>query len=157
MAGLPNGTSPRVDTHQPVLSRPALQSQTSNSVPSTPYQRPRDLSRRFSRSPSPRRNLSNQSPRSVASEAVGGANGSLRGAPVFCKFETADEYRKRRMPYLDGGDQELAPPKKEPRRTLDPHEQDKLSGDMRELYDRLLPSQQSEQIVRNWCRSWIVY
>lgn len=30
--------------------------------------------------------------------------------------------------------------KEEPKKTLDPHEDDKLSGDMRELYDRLQPS-----------------
>jgi DNA polymerase sigma len=28
---------------------------------------------------------------------------------------------------------------------LDPHEEEKLSGDMRELYDRLLPTPESEQ------------
>jgi DNA polymerase sigma len=30
--------------------------------------------------------------------------------------------------------------KEEPKKTLNPHEDDKLSGDMRELYDRLLPN-----------------
>lgn len=30
--------------------------------------------------------------------------------------------------------------KEEPKKALDPHEDDKLSGDMRELYDRLQPS-----------------
>lgn len=63
----------------------------------------------------------------------------------MCKFESGDEFRKRRMPYVDGGDQELGPPKKEPKNTLSPDEQSKLSGDMRELYDRLLPSQESEE------------
>lgn len=126
------------------MSRPGLHAQSSNSVPSTPFQKPRDLTRRFSRSPSPNRGLSNQSPRSVASEAVGNKATAHRGAPVVCKFETGDEIRKRRMPYIDGGDQELGPPKKEPKRTLTPNEQDKLSGDMRELYDRLLPSEESE-------------
>lgn len=128
--------------------RPAFQSQHSNSVPSTPYQQPRDL-RFHSRSPSPHRGLSNQSPRSVASEAVGtGQNGSLRGAPaapVVCKFETGPEFRKRRIPYVDGGEKELGPPKKELKKTLEPDEQSKLSGDMRELYDRLLPSDESEE------------
>ncbi|KAF2164672.1 hypothetical protein M409DRAFT_56485 [Zasmidium cellare ATCC 36951] len=126
------------------MPRPGLHAQSSNSVPSTPFQRPRDLTRRFSRSPSPNRGLSNQSPRSVASEAVGNKATLHRGAPVICKFESGQEYRKRRMPYNEGGDQELRPPKKEPKRTLTPNEQDKLSGDMRELYDRLLPSQESE-------------
>lgn len=63
----------------------------------------------------------------------------------MCKFESGEEFRKRRMPYVDGGDQELSPPKKEPKKTLNPDERDKLSGDMRELYDRLLPSQESEE------------
>jgi len=127
--------------------RPQLQNQHSNSVPSTPYQQPRDL--RFpSRSPSPHRGLGYQSPRSVASEAVQGQNGVPRGVPstpAVCKFETAPEYRKRRMPYVDGGEKELGPPKKELKKTLDPVEEGKLSGDMRELYDRLLPSEESEQ------------
>lgn len=64
--------------------------------------------------------------------------------PVVCKFETAPEFRKRRVPYIEDGDKELAPPEKKPKANLEPHEEDKLSGDMRELYDRLLPSEQSE-------------
>ena len=36
-------------------------------------------------------------------------------------------------------------PKKEPKTALEPDEHEKLSGDMRELYDRLLPSQESEE------------
>lgn len=128
--------------------RPQLQTQHSNSVPSTPYQQPRDI-RFSSRSPSPHRGLANQSPRSVASEAVGqGQNGSQRvppQGPVVCKFETGPEFRKRRIPYIDGGDQELGPPKKELKKTLEPEEEKKLSGDMRELYDRLLPSDESEE------------
>lgn len=128
--------------------RPQLQTQHSNSVPSTPYQQPRDL-RFHSRSPSPHRGLGNQSPRSVASEAVGqGQNGTQRvppAAPTFCKFEAGAEFRKRRIPYIDGGDQELGPPAKEPKKSLEPEEESKLSGDMRELYDRLLPSDESEE------------
>ena len=34
----------------------------------------------------------------------------------------------------------LDQPKEEPKKTLDPHEHNKLTGDMRELYDRLQPS-----------------
>lgn len=127
--------------------RPPVQSQLSSSVPSTPYQQPRDL--RFpSRSPSPRRTLGSHSPRSVVSEAIEPSimNGApLRQiAPVVCKFETGPEPRKRRIPYVDGGDQELAPPEKRPRASLTADEECKLSGDMRELYDRLLPSDESE-------------
>jgi DNA polymerase sigma len=46
---------------------------------------------------------------------------------------------------VDGGHEELGPPKEEPKKTLTPDEREKLSGDMRELYDRLLPSQESEE------------
>ena len=46
---------------------------------------------------------------------------------------------------MDGGNEELGPPKKEPKRSLEPDDHEKLSGDMRELYDRLLPSQESEE------------
>ena len=123
--------------------RPPIQTQHSNSVPSTPYQQPRDL-RFHSRSPSPNRGLGNKSPRSVLSEAVGPSR-AQRSTPVVCKFETGAEIRKRRIPYVDGGNEELGPPKKEPKKSLEPDEQEKLSGDMRELYDRLLPSQESEE------------
>lgn len=42
----------------------------------------------------------------------------------------------------------LEPAKEEPKKTLDPHEDDKLSGDMRELYDRIQPTQEHTN-VRN--------
>lgn len=63
---------------------------------------------------------------------------------MVCKFETGAEIRKRRIPYIEGGNEELEPPKKEPKKTLQPYEDEKLSGDMRELYDRILPSEESE-------------
>jgi DNA polymerase sigma len=37
----------------------------------------------------------------------------------------------------------LEPVIPEPKKTLDPHEDDKLSGDMRELYDRLQPTEEN--------------
>lgn len=131
--------------------RPAVQSQHSSSVPSTPFQQPRDL-RYPSRSPSPHRGLSNQSPRSAVSEAVGPHGLPQHGPPAMCRFETGAEFRKRRIPYTEGGEQELGPPKKEPKTTLEPHEEAKLSGDMRELYDRLLPSAESEERRRKLVR-----
>jgi|TARA_R110002003_G_scaffold116_2_gene10071 DNA polymerase sigma len=36
--------------------------------------------------------------------------------------------------------------KEEPKKTLDPHEDGKLSGDMRELYDRLQPTQENTDL-----------
>lgn len=138
MEGLSDGN--KVGHPRPL--RPPIHSHHSSSVPSTPYQQPRDL-RFHSRSPSPNRGLSNQSPRSVLSETTG-PSGVQKTAPVVCKFETGAEIRKRRIPYVEGGNEELGPPKKEPKKSLDPDEHEKLSGDMRELYDRLLPSAESE-------------
>lgn len=138
LAALPNGDG----SGQQPSTRPPLVSHQSSSVPSTPYQQPRDI-RFHSRSPSPNRALGNQSPRSVVSDAVGPLS-AQRSVPVVCKFETGAEIRKRRIPYVEGGNEELGPPKKEPKKALDPDEHEKLSGDMRELYDRLLPSAESE-------------
>lgn len=45
----------------------------------------------------------------------------------------------------DIGDAPLEKPKEEPKKSLDPHEEKKLSGDMRELYDRLYPSDESNE------------
>lgn len=88
--------------------------------------------------------MHNHSPRSVVSEAVA-AGGAVASAPRFCKYETGDEIRRRRIPYLQVYAEALGPPRIEPKATLQPQEQEKLSGDMRELYDRLLPSEESEQ------------
>ena len=52
-------------------------------------------------------------------------------------------YSRRRMPYSIGADKlefSLAKVKKH----LDPADEEKLSGDMRELYDRILPSADSD-------------
>jgi predicted nucleotidyltransferase len=146
-----NNTNPSTSNHpsrfdhpHASLPRPHLSSQHSNSVPSTPYQKPRDLGRFHSRSPSPNQGITNQSPRSVVSEAVG-ARAANPTQPLVCKYETGSEIRKRRIPYVDGGNEELGPPKKEPKKTLQPDEEKKLSADMRELYNRLLPSDESEE------------
>lgn len=48
------------------------------------------------------------------------------------------------MPYSIGGDK-LEKAKVGPKKYLNPKEEQKLSGDMRELYDRLLPSKESEE------------
>ncbi|KAI9873057.1 MAG: hypothetical protein M1830_000888 [Pleopsidium flavum] len=53
-------------------------------------------------------------------------------------------YSRRRMPYSLGGDK-LEKAKVTPKKYLNPKEEQKLSGDMRELYDRLLPSKESEE------------
>lgn len=142
MAGLPNGS--RSEQAQAIIPRPGIYTHHSNSVPSTPHQKPRDLSHRFhSRSPSPHRSLANQSPHSVASEAVDSLKSS-RAVTGVCAFEAGSEFRKRRIPYVDGGNEELAAPKKEPKKTLSSDEQKRLSADMMFLYDQLLPDIDSD-------------
>ncbi|KAF2191535.1 hypothetical protein K469DRAFT_557178 [Zopfia rhizophila CBS 207.26] len=124
--------------------RPSIVSHHSNSVPSTPLQFPRQFESR-SRSPSPNGGLGSHSPRSVSSEA----NGSMptlrkeqRGR-VGCKYETNAAFGRRRIPYTSSDPLEKA--KEEPKKALDPNEEGKLSGDMRELYDRLLPTGESAE------------
>lgn len=120
------------------LQRPFIVSQHSNSVPSTPLQLARKYESR-SRSPSPNGGLGSHSPRSVSSEANSTMPTLRLGRPFKCKYETnVGQLGRRRMPYEKS--ELLDPAEKEPKKVLDPHEDDKLSGDMRELYDRLQPS-----------------
>ncbi|KAF2995989.1 hypothetical protein E8E13_000289 [Curvularia kusanoi] len=123
------------------LQRPSLISQHSNSVPSTPLQLARKYESR-SRSPSPNSGLGSHSPRSVSSEANSTMPTLRLGRPYKCKFETnVGSLGRRRMPYESS--EILEPAKEEPKKTLDPHEDNKLSGDMRELFDRLQPSREN--------------
>ena len=124
--------------------RPPFNTQQSSSVPSTPLQHPRDV-RFSSRSPSPSKMLGGTSPQSIASEAVGPLPLPKLVHPPVCKFEIGAEIKKRRIIYTEGGNEPLPPPKEEPKKVLEPHEDDKLTGDMRELYDRLLPTDESEE------------
>jgi hypothetical protein len=124
----------------PHRQRPSIVSQHSNSVPSTPLQLARQYESR-SRSPSPNGGLGSHSPRSVSSEANGAMTTLRKPAQRGCKYETNVAFGRRRIPYTSSDLLEDA--KEEPKKTLDPHEDDKLSGDMRELYDRLLPTDES--------------
>ncbi|OAF99184.1 uncharacterized protein CC84DRAFT_1130906 [Paraphaeosphaeria sporulosa] len=117
--------------------RPSIVSHHSNSVPSTPLQNARQYESR-SRSPSPSGGLGSHSPRSVSSEANPATLPARIGRTLRCKYETSTQFGRRRMPY-DSSDV-LDKAKEEPKKTLNPHEDDKLSGDMRELYDRLQPT-----------------
>jgi hypothetical protein len=123
------------------VQRPSFVSQHSNSVPSTPLQMAHRYETR-SRSPSPNSGLGSHSPRSVSSEA-NSAMPSLRPrGPFKCRFETnVGSLGRRRMPYQSSDI--LGPAKETPKKTLDPHEEDKLSGDMRELYDRIQPTHEN--------------
>ncbi|KAI4726808.1 hypothetical protein E4T49_05433 [Aureobasidium sp. EXF-10728] len=123
--------------------RRSTNSQQSNSVPSTPHQHPRDLRFR-SRSPSPSKTLGHNTPHHTAAGATGTPT-AAKPTQEFCKFETGPEFRTRRIPYLEGGDVPLPPPTTEPKVALEREQDEKLSGDMRELYDRLLPTEESEE------------
>lgn len=137
-----HGTLPR-------NQRPSFVSQHSSSVPSTPLQLARQYESR-SRSPSPNGGLGSHSPRSVSSEA-NGPMPTLRGGRAHrCKYETSAMFGRRRIPYVSSDTLEKA--KEEPKKTLDPHEDEKLSGDMRELYDRLLPDQESTDRRRDFVK-----
>lgn len=127
---------------QTIPPRPTLTSQQSNSLPSTPYQHARDLPFN-SRSPSPARRGFNTSPRSTHSESNHPLP-SLRKSFGGCQFETGLAHFRRRMPYSLGTDK-LEARKGALQSQLDPNEDEKLNGDMRELYDRLLPSAESDE------------
>lgn len=124
-------------------SRPPLSTQHSNSVPSTPRQLPHDL--RFpTRSPSPNSSLRRGSPPTSSVRNAATLAAPARSTPVVCKFETGAEFRKRRIPYKDGGNEVLAKPETEPKARLEPQEEARLTEDMRCLYEALLPSEESE-------------
>ncbi|KAJ4302500.1 hypothetical protein N0V88_002646 [Collariella sp. IMI 366227] len=123
---------------------PAAQS---SSVPSTPHQHPRKFSFE-SREQSPGA-TQNHSPRSAYSETNGNVP-SLRPLPPtyrygpICRFETAVPFARRRMPYSIGTDKlEVVDPDKI-KNKLSEEEERKLETDMRELYDRLLPTEAIE-------------
>ncbi|KAH0537595.1 hypothetical protein FGG08_005627 [Glutinoglossum americanum] len=138
--------SKKPEFSHPLPTRPVLQhnssqiSQQSNSVPSTPHQHARKLS--FdSRSPSPSGAL-NHSPRSAYSES----NSTLlplRKPPPGCKYEKGMANSRRRMPY-DIGDAKLEKVKGQLKKKLNQDEEKKLTQAMKELYERLLPSPESE-------------
>jgi DNA polymerase sigma len=123
-----------------VSPRPPLKSQHSTSLPSTPNQRPRD---RVSpcRSPSAKRKASNPSPRSHHSDSLPLPPRRLNGG---CKYETGMANAKRRVPYSLGPDK-LDPDIEAQKPFLTSAEDARLTTDMRELYNRLLPSQESEE------------
>lgn len=130
---------PRSDALSEIPARPPLVSQQSSSLPSTPYQRARNLSF-HSRSPSPARG--NTSPRSTHSESTH-LTPSARKPLGGCKYETAMAYFRRRIPYSLGAD--ILPEEKEGlKEKLEPEEEKRLTTDIMDLYDRLLPSAESD-------------
>ena len=119
-------------------------SHQSSSVPSTPHQHARKFSFE-SREPSPNA-TNNHSPRSAYSES----NITLPSRPPIpplrggCRFETAMAHTRRRMPYSIGSERLERLKEADVRSKLSEDEERKLTTDMRELYDRLLPTTKSE-------------
>ncbi|KAJ6782200.1 hypothetical protein PWT90_03705 [Aphanocladium album] len=118
---------------------------TSSSVPSTPHQHARQFSFE-SRDPSPNAGT-NHSPRSAYSE-TNSTLPSLRPLPPRlggCKYETAQINSRRRIPYSVGSDRL----EKLDMRTVAPKlgedEEEKLAEDMKDIYDKLLPTEQVEE------------
>lgn len=125
-------TSPQGQTH-------------SSSVPSTPHQHARQFSFE-SRDPSPNAGT-NHSPRSAYSE-TNSTLPSLRPLPPRlggCKYETSQINSRRRIPYSVGSDRL----EKLDMRTVAPklgeEEEENLAKDMKEMYDKLLPTDQVEE------------
>ena len=130
--------------HLATIPHPRVPNGHSSSVPSTPFQHSRRLS--FgARSPSPAQRAKNGSPKSTHSQVENGGRARAK-APSFtgCRYETGMAFSRRRIPYSIGGDQ-LERSKTMPKKFLNAREEGKLSGDMRELYDRILPSRESDQ------------
>lgn len=121
--------------------RPPLVSHQSNSLPSTPQLRSR-AGTTPPKSPNLGRNPLNISPRSSPADQRH-SNPAPKRPAGGCKYETGMARARRRVPY-SLGPEKLGPEEGVLKTYLDPAEDDKLSGDMRELYDRLLPSRESE-------------
>lgn len=116
----------------------------SSSVPSTPHQHARKFSFE-SREPSPGA-TQNHSPRSAYSETNGNVP-SLRPLPPRlggCRFETAIPHSRRRMPYSLGTDRLEKVDLDKIKSKLSEEEEKRLEADMRELYNRLLPTKEIE-------------
>ncbi|KHO01335.1 PAP/25A-associated [Metarhizium album ARSEF 1941] len=116
----------------------------SNSVPSTPHQHARQFSFE-SREPSPTA-ANNHSPRSAYSE-TSSTLPSLRPLPPRlggCKYETAQINSRRRIPYSVGSDRLEKLDLRTVKNKLSEDEERKLTTDMREIYNRLLPTDKVE-------------
>ncbi|KAL2754009.1 hypothetical protein ACRALDRAFT_2028526 [Sodiomyces alcalophilus JCM 7366] len=137
------GEAPHALPSRPRGGRKPASQPHSSSVPSTPPQRARNLTY-GSREPSPT-NHNNHSPRSAYSE-TNSALPSLRPLTASgCQFETAQGNFRRRMPYNIGtGMVERVDPDKI-KAKLSEEDERKLTTDLRELYDRLLPTPRVEE------------
>ncbi|KAI1114712.1 hypothetical protein F5Y14DRAFT_160692 [Nemania sp. NC0429] len=126
---------------KPKSSIPSHLPPHSSSVPSTPHQHARKFSFE-SREPSPNANPSH-SPRSVYSE-TNSVLPSLRPLPPRgggCKYETPLKFPRRRIPYSIGTDPLEKLDLNSVQSGLSEDDDRKLTTDMRELYDRLQPTE----------------
>lgn len=117
----------------------------SSSVPSTPHQHARQFSFE-SREPSPT-TVNNHSPRSAYSE-TNSALPSLRPLPPKlggCKYETAQINSRRRIPYTVGNERLDKLDIQTVKAKLSESEEKKLATDMREVFDRLIPTAKVEE------------
>lgn len=117
----------------------------SSSVPSTPHQHARQFSFE-SRDPSPTA-ANNHSPRSAYSE-TNSTLPSLRPLPPRlggCKYETAQINSRRRIPYSVGNERLEKLDLRTVKNKLSEDEESKLTADMREMFDRLLPTDAVEE------------
>ncbi|KAH6656904.1 hypothetical protein BKA67DRAFT_174301 [Truncatella angustata] len=152
----PRRTAAAAELAHPLPSRPAVAPSTSptnltapaghsNSVPSTPHQHPRKFVYE-SREPSPNA-TQGHSPRSAYSETNGNVP-SLRPLPPRqggCKFETAVQNIRRRIPYSIGAEKLEASDVGKIQSKLSEGDERRLTTDMRELYDRLKPTAAVEE------------
>lgn len=117
----------------------------SSSVPSTPHQHARQFSFE-DREPSPTA-TTNHSPRSAYSE-TNSTLPSLRPLPPRlggCKYETAQKNSRRRIPYSVGNDRLEKLDLRTVKGKLTEEEERKLATDIREVFDKLIPTDAVEE------------
>ena len=127
--------------HLQTLPRPRLAPQQSNSVPSTPRQHPRDFAFNV-RTPSPAGQEGRDTPQSAVSEFIRALPSDRKATSDNCRFKSTQTSR-RRVPYTIGTEP-LEQESDSLNATLSPAEEQKLGRAIRSLYERLLPSADSE-------------
>ncbi|KND89190.1 Poly(A) RNA polymerase cid13 [Tolypocladium ophioglossoides CBS 100239] len=140
----PSRTVPKRSTAA-AASSPAHGQAHSSSVPSTPHQHARQFSFE-SRDPSPTA-ANNHSPRSAYSE-TNSTLPSLRPLPPRlggCKYETAQINSRRRIPYSVGNERLEKLDLRTVKGKLSEDEERKLAADVRDIFDRLLPTDAIEE------------
>ncbi|KAK5096866.1 hypothetical protein LTS08_007356 [Lithohypha guttulata] len=134
------GGQPEVNMAETQVPKLSPASTKSRSLPSTPSQRPGSPpGRRVS--PHALRTERAGSPHSLRSTV--GRNSPVYKRGMVCKYETGMKQARRRVPYTLGPEKLEADPIGAAKR-LSPKEEFRLRQDMTRLYERLLPTQESE-------------